>query len=421
MQSEYYKLLRFKRAEKIAYINLTLLLLFCCKPYFRWFIPSGIYQITFLLTTSYSLYRIKEFVFEEDYYYYRRIVIALVFICMLVFNLPIFHEFRPGYFLENIIFIEIILFPTCIFIEAFKLLKQIFYWISIFAIIFWIIHLTPFDLPNYTLLNPQFRVNPLENYHIYGFCVSMYKGATFEGGFERVCGLFAEPGHFGIYLSLIMAANRFRFSTKQDVVMLIAGILTFSTAFYGIICIAFIYRLIQRYDTLRDLRKILLLTIIAMPFFFLSDMFQKMAIDRVVGKKETTSINSLIDNRVTKKTMKSYKQFINSNSIWLGNGRTDTEIVQETNWRGGVYRYGIVGIMVFLLLLISIISIAPFKYQMLMISISLLIMSHRIYIMVNGGLVMLIYMATLINSKNQMLLEFDEDSNIDIEGTNISD
>lgn len=77
--------------------------------------------------------------------------------------------------------------------------------------------------------------------------------------------------------------------------------------------------------------------------------------------------------------------------------------------------------MVFLLLLISIISIAPFKYQMLMISISLLIMSHRIYIMVNGGLVMLIYMATLINSKNQMLLEFDEDSNIDIEGTNIRD
>ena len=56
------------------------------------------------------------------------------------------------------------------------------------------------------------------------------------GGLERICGVFAEPGHFGIYLGLMLAIEKFNFYEKRNLLLLITGFLTFSTAFYGIFC-----------------------------------------------------------------------------------------------------------------------------------------------------------------------------------------
>ena len=87
MQSEYYKLLRFKRAEKIAYINLTLLLLFCCKPYFRWFIPLVIYcihsEILMFLVKILSIFWIPNSYFMS-FLYFIIIAIASTFISLYI-------------------------------------------------------------------------------------------------------------------------------------------------------------------------------------------------------------------------------------------------------------------------------------------------------------------------------------------------
>lgn len=409
---EYIEAVKRNNAEKFAYVNLSLLLLFSCKPYFRWFMPSGMYQLLFLLTTSYSLYRLSAFDYEQYDPIYKRNLMFLICVFAIIFNLPIIHDFHPAYFLDNIIFAEIIFLPVCVYQEAFNLLKKIFYWICLFSIVVWIVHLIGFDLPHYKLLHPDFRVNPIENYRIYGFSVSMYRGAGFENGMERICGLFAEPGHFGIYLGFIMAANKFRFYTKQDIVMLIAGVLTFSTAFYGILTIGLIYRIINHNESWSDLRKIAILCCIAIPCFFANEKFRNTAINRVIGERNDVTVVDLVENRVTKSTQKGYQQFIRSSALWIGMGTTDAKIVQETNWRGGLYRYGIIGITFLSVLLLYMVSIVSPKYKLLIIALSILVMSHRIYMMVHGGLLILVFFAVIISSIEQENEEYtnDEDS-----------
>lgn len=411
--SEYIEAVKRSKAEKFAYVNLSLLLLFCCKPYFRWFMPSGMYQLLFLLTISYSLYRLSAFDYGQYNEAYKRNLTIIICVFAIIFNLPVIHDFHPAYFLDNIIFAEILFLPACIYQEAFNLLKKIFYWICLFAIVVWIVHLIGFDLPHYKLLHPSFRVNPIENYHIYGFSVSMYRGAGFENGMERICGLFAEPGHFGIYLGFIMAANGFRFNTKQDIVMLIAGILTFSTAFYGILTIGLIYRIINHNDSCSDLRKIAIICCIAIPCLLANEKFRNTAINRVIGERNDVTVVDLVENRVTESTKKGYQQFVRSSALWIGMGTTDVEIVQETNWRGGLYRYGIIGIAILSVLLIYMISIVSPKYKLLILALSILVMSHRLYMMVHGGLLMLVFFAVTINSIEEGSEDSEECANDD--------
>lgn len=393
------------KADKFAYINLAFLLLLSIKAYPRWFMPSGVYQTFFIITTGISLIMLNP-VIEKGSFKLRMLV--LVFLYAVFFNLPIIHEFRPGYFLDSIIFLELLLLPASVFSDAFIFLRKVFYWVSIFAIIMWVIHILGVELPHYTLKGGEIGANIRHYYHIYGPVVSLFYGEATE----RVCGVFAEPGHFGIYIGLMMAINKFRFDSKEDVIMLIAGILTFSTAFFGIIGLGMIYKFILSRDDNNDYRKLIPVFLLATMVIVSSNTIQEVVIGRVVEGRQVSSVNDLVENRVQQTTRRHYEKLLKSDKIWVGEGQTETDVVQETNWRGGVYRYGILGMIIFICLILNIVSIVPLKYQLLLLSITALIMSHRIYQLFYTGLPYLIYTAALLNSKTEFGEYNNDDSNI---------
>ena len=77
------------------------------------------------------------------------------------------------------------------------------------------------------------------HYYIdYFFCYLLKMGSLL-----RLCGLFNEPGYLGTFLALILCADGFDIKKKENIILLLAGILTFSLAFYVIliICVALRY------------------------------------------------------------------------------------------------------------------------------------------------------------------------------------
>ena len=95
-----------------------------------------------------------------------------------------------------------------------------------------------FHLPFPYRIVPYYTTNSI-SYIDYGVC---YLDLGFSG--VQLCGLFNEPGYFGTLLALILCADDLDLRKKGNAIMLIAGILTFSLAFFIII---FVYVMLKSY------------------------------------------------------------------------------------------------------------------------------------------------------------------------------
>lgn len=386
---------------KFTSINLGLLLFFALNPYPRWFMPEGLFQIVFLFTTTIATiqlqYNIRKGLVVDKY----RIVIFIVSIgYVLFFTTPLIHDFRIGQFAYFMIFMQIIFFNDIIFYNSYKILRKLFVIISVFAIIFWILNAINFPLIYYKC-TPAFRTESiLDNYRIYGPVLSLYRGdVPIGGGLERICGVFAEPGHFGIYLGLILAIEKFNFYVKSNLLFLITGFLTFSTAFYGILFLGLIYKIVTFKRITKDVSLILvLLFFLACTLMILSSNFVETAYNRVVDNKKTevSSVSDLIENRVADNYISKFDSFLKSAKIFTGVGYNTDEMI-VTNWRGTIYRFGLIGATIMLLLIISIVRRGNVKYALLLITITLLVMAHRVYLMYSPAIYMILLTAIYVN------------------------
>lgn len=384
------------RAVRFASINLGLLLFFALSPYPRWMVPNGTIQVTFFITTLIAIAQGKYWPSPEKKWMFISILVYITY-----FTLPIIHQFNGGHFLYYLVFLEILFFDKDVYLDGYLILRKIIVLVCICALLVWFLHLLGFHLPFYEY-DPDFRHSQLDKYHIYGPCISLYRGPSFiGGGLERICGVFAEPGHFGIYLGLLMAIEKFEFDSKENLVMLLTGILTFSTAFYGILCFGIAYRLLTDIRKIRDIRNIVVVALILFPLIGINSTLYNGAIGRVIEKQdgEELSVSSMIDKRTTGKTQSTYLRFSASKQFLMGKGNVEKDEIQITNWRGYIFRFGVIGAMIALLLVLSITSNRSVLYQALLISIALLIFSHRSYIMYHPGIYMMLFIANMLSGK----------------------
>ena len=384
---------------KWSAINLALLLLFACSPYPRWLLPQGTFQVVFLLTTSLSLYYLS----CEDLLVrinpFRYVIAILLLVYIAYYSMPIIHSLILGYLGNGLLFIEILFFSNLVYEKAYKILRKVFLYICVSSLIVFVIHLVGISIPHFSI-SPDFRYNSIDNYHIYGPCISMYYGSSFRAGIERITGVFAEPGHFGIYLGLIMAINKFQFRTKTDYVYLVTGILTFSTAFYGILTLGIIYRLITSRQNKKDVYILIISLMMILPYALLSQKLYEASIGRVISGREVSSVTSLVENRATKGTVRRYDSFLQYGNSLFGEGENDGDI-QFTNWRGGIYTWGYLGISIILLLLLSIARRGGWIYGGLLCAIVILVMSHRMYLIYSLGIMMLVFAAVMVHSSEE--------------------
>ena len=360
---------------KLISVNLGLLLFFALHPYPRWFMPEGLFQIVFLFTTTISSIELRRNIRKGlvvDKYRIGICIAAVTF--LLFFTTPIVHDFRIGHFAYFLIFIQIIFFNDIIFYNSYKFLKKLFIIISVFAIVFWVLNAMGVPL-------------------IYYKCTTAF-------------GVFAEPGHFGIYIGLMLAIEKFNFYEKRNLLLLITGFLTFSTAFYGIFCLGVLYKLLKYKRITTDIIRIVaVLFFTAITLLFFSDRFVETIYGRVVENKreEVSGVVDLLDNRVPDSHITKFESFIHSHDALVGLGYDNDEMV-GTNWRGVVYRFGIIGTVIMLLLIFSIARKGSMKYGFLLAAIALLIVAHRAYLMFSPAIYMMLLTAVYVNRTKESFI-----------------
>lgn len=391
-------------SSKFTSINIGLLLFFALNPYPRWMLPNGATQLFFLITTTIYIFQGHFKLGISN----RKIVFGIVLFATY-FTLPVIHEFRSGYFLFYLIFIELLFFPARICFGGYKFLKKLFLIVCICSLLVWVIHFVGLDLPYY-FYQPLWRMESesvIDNYHIYGPCLTLYQGSSFVGGgLERMCGVFAEPGHFGIYIGLMLAIEKFRTDCKDNIILLVCGILTFSTAFYGIFAMGILYRILSRKGNMKDVKIFILLGILLLPLFMMSEKLREVTYGRVFEYKQDSSLTSVVESRVGDSYKEQFDIFISTPEFIYGFGSTvEKEEMLVTNWRGFVFRYGAVGLLLMMIMYVLAVYDCPYKYKFLLLGIAFLIFSHRAYIMYSPAICMMLYMGrTLYGYPDRVIL-----------------
>lgn len=389
------------RISKFVKINIAVYILFVLNPYFKWVVSNDIiyayFSITFLFTTIYLLKNSKNFCPLSK----NKLLVFLILLLFLVFfTTPVIHYWRWGHLIWFLPFVQILLYKYDLVLESYNYFKKIIIIVSVFSLVIWIVKLVNIPLPYYGLY-PDFRYNPSDYYRVYGLSISLYRGSRAIGeifGIERITGIFAEPGHFGIYLGLILAIERFSFTSKANRILLFTGILTFSTAFYGILLAGYIYRLF----TERSIYKGVMYPITAIIFLFGSAylIFGPAIINLILGDLLSdgrfVGVNplSIIDARISKNFITDFQQFITTSHVWIGLGYSDLDIA-TTNWRGLIFRFGFLGIFLILLLTTSLLVKVKFSFFLVLFSVVLMILAHRSYLLYTPGIYLLIYIASI--------------------------
>ncbi|MGL4675409.1 MAG: hypothetical protein ACRCXK_11170 [Wohlfahrtiimonas sp.] len=168
--------------------------------------------------------------------------------------------------------ILILLLPIEILLKTIDSFRNLFCILIFPGIILWLIHHITGDFSLFSLfqipdhLNPSvFKVMKNENYMLYPFSVAlsyMYE----QDSFYRFIGFFDEPGLLGTVAFFLLATTNYNIKNIKNIIILIAGLISLSLAFY---VLTFIYLL---FCSFRQYQKIIYLIIFSVSIYALSNL-----------------------------------------------------------------------------------------------------------------------------------------------------
>lgn len=161
-------------------------------------------------------------------------------------------------------------------------------------------------------------------------------------GFFRMSGLFDEAGVVGTFAAFFLVVGGYA-RNKTNAILVVAGLLSFSLAFY---VMTFIYLLFS----LR-LSKVLVASAFAISLFFVlqSNSFVQ---ERLLDRFSVTNGKFAGDNRTTEEFEATFAKFIDSSQVWMGVENEDAYAMGVSSWKNLIWDYGVVGSFLLLLFFI---------------------------------------------------------------------
>lgn len=396
-----------------AAFNFVIVLFWSMSPYIRWLVPSELALFLLLASTMISTLSLKQYVPECLCLNETKKIILVSIICFVIyFTTPLVHTMRWGHFIYFLIFMFIVPLNNLIIFKGCTYLRKLFIFLSIVALLYWILNYFKIPLLYYTYILEDRGLNSGDNYRIYGLALSLYRGsAPIGGGLERICSVFGEPGHYAIYISFILAIDKFRFNRVGNLILFTIGCLTFSTAYYGLMTMGIMYRIVLEKGVGKGVKNVLLIIIglLFLVIIFGGNNFFYTASNRIFEDREVDNIVDLVENRASNETKEIYSDFLNSGKLLIGNGY-DERPLQITNWRGFIYQFGVIGVLITLFLILSIIKKVDLLYFTLLLSMILLVALHRSYQMYSITFYLLAFTAVCVNTVERKYIIYKNDS-----------
>ena len=261
-------------------------------------INIGVFRLIFLLVQRLSTLLLivllflrlnrNGFAFEEKNF----ILLFVPIVYHFFYFFDSYESFPP---LNGLNYIMMLLYVFCTSderFESFTLARKFLVLLSAAGIVCWVSYVFKLGIP-YTLASFYGKNVNNFTYVDYKICY------LYQNFIEiRLCGLFNEPGFFGTVLAFFLCADNLNFKKVSNIIMFIAGCFTLSMAFFAIILVFLLLKLIQK--------PIGLITVILFGLMFLY----------VVNNVETG--NPAVDNLL--------KRFAFSDGKISGDNRTSEEL-----------------------------------------------------------------------------------------------
>ncbi len=335
----------------------------------------------------------------------KRIILSLLTLLLAAhITLPIFTSILDlGRFIPFCILALILLFPSNILVTSFYYFRKFHLFIALFSIIIFFLGVVV-DIPHYTISGVTNIMTGTEYYYkVYGFIVSSTNTIYNIGGLNiaRICGIYQEPGHFATYLGILIFIEKLVFN-RVSKLFIIAGVLTFSPIFYIALTLIFLYNMIIK-KSLKEMR-LYLIGIVGLIIIFttvsksFTDQIWQLAIGRNISGGDMLE---RLNERTNIHTLMRYNRFIETPEVWYGRG---ADYVDKygifSDFRGYVFKYGIIGLVLSVLLFLKIIMHSKaFSYLFLMLPFGLLIYLQRSWMLSSVYIYMLLFISYLFYEK----------------------
>ena len=193
--------------------------------YFTWFMYQSLLIVMIILSTSLYLKFNKPCITRQ------RLIAAFLIIAVLSYELIFVYPstFVAGiYMFSRMLFVVVLIFSRVEYLRSFlKLVVQVTAFLILISLVFWVLFLLGVPLPHYSTLTNNYY----EHTVYYFFILNGDAGQLIP----RFAGLFLEPGHLGSMASMLLFLNGVSLRKWQNIVFLIATILSLSLAAYGLL------------------------------------------------------------------------------------------------------------------------------------------------------------------------------------------
>ena len=228
-----------------------------------------------------------------------------------------------------------------------------------------------FNLP-YTII-PPLNTLKTEVYRLYPFLVTtlMPNGSVFP----RFYGLFDEPGVVGTISSIILYAEGFNLRKKQNIIVLLSGLLSLSFFFY-VICIVY-----MSINVKWKLRIFLFAFVLSMFFVFQNNEFAQ---ERLIARFVVEDGELLGDNRTQKAFDDYFDSFRFTTDYYIGKGAGFGSYLNEggCSYKQVIVDHGVIFFIIYILsfLLLVRMSIKKKKQFLLFLLLFIGVMYQRPFI-----------------------------------------
>jgi len=385
--------LTFTKKNIIAFI-LAFLVVITLQPYFVWANTkyANIFAGIVMLVISLSIAKLT--------IYNVRISIFFV-ICNLYYFFGGTHytTFSPIFFLP----LFFLLLPNDYKLVIFKKFN------NIISIIFALGFIT-YSLRFFINL-PYINIPPLNPLKAYTYNVYLFDITIPQTILPRFMSLFDEPGVVGTLCALLISYKKIALNSFNNIVILLAGIFSFSLAFYVILILNLLYNFKKNYSI------VFILVLLLFSILPKDSIFYTQIVDRL----EFVDGGFSGDNRMNKTFAMNSNSFINNGGkdLFFGRGM-GSEKFDDINNQGSstykvlVYRHGLIGVGLFLLFFIYITwLLAPSIRGGFYLTVFILLLYQRINLFLYynivvyvGGLLMITYNDSILKRTSLSLRDY---------------
>lgn len=200
--------------------------------------------------------------------------------------------------------------------------------------------------------------------HYFGAVITINRGYVIDT--PRLCGIFNEPGVIGTIAALLLVGDGLKLKNNiKNIIILTAGILSFSLAFFILMTTAYILKNI----TVKPKKIIIFIfTLVACLFLITTYGVKNELLNKYIfSRLEIQNGDISGNNRTTDSFDYTYNNFLkngNLKDLCFGKGtdaaNNNVWMVESSSYKKLIYDFGIIGS---LYSLIYILSIIPIKYK----------------------------------------------------------